>query len=258
MSILKRLKERFDEADRIVIIGCNQFPGFYESIFDNGDTFYDEETEVKEALENKIGKKKIDVACDYYDYDKYKTDISEAFMNIYVDKIKEVLPIKITENEHFKFDAIDDITVLSPKYYNYTTDKWYNSVITNIKTLQMIKDYTLNLPGAQQYLIDKYSPRDGYIPFLSNNINYWKELDIKEYGKEGDYKKEGMIIGLLDMLLKLSEDENENIFFEISRDVAEDISPICYMDEPTIYYKGVELQQVIKDIKEILKYQRGE
>ena len=173
MSILKKLQERFNEADRIVIIGCNEFPGFYESIFNNGDTFYDEETEIKEALEDRVGKDKIDVECNYYDYNEYQTDVSEAFMNIYVDKIKEVLPIEITENEHFKFDAIDDLIVLSPKYYNYVTDKWYNSVVTNIKTLQMIKDHTLSLPGAQEYLIDEYSARDGYIPFLSNNINYF-------------------------------------------------------------------------------------
>lgn len=254
MSILAKLQERYDEEDRIVEIGCQRFPGFYESIFNNGDTFWDEQTMIQDALENQIGKNKIDVECDYADFDEYKIDISKAFMELYVEKIEESLPIEITDHEHFKFSIINDLTVFSPRYYNYETDKWYNSIVTNNKTLQMIKDYTLNLPDAQQYLINHYTSRDGYIPFLSNDIDYWKELDIKEYGKRGDLQKEGMIIALLDMLLALSDDE---IFNKITYDVAEDISPLCYMDEPTIYYKGVELQQVIKDIKEILKYKEG-
>ena len=120
--------------------------------------------------------------------------------------------------------------IYSPKYYNYDTDHCYSPIITNKITLQLIKEHTLKLNGAQQYIIDHFTSCDGFISFISNSFQEWKDLDIKEY-------EERHLIALLDMLIALSEEDGH---MEISYSIAEDISPICYA-YPIIYYKNKEV-----------------
>ena len=180
-------------------IGCYRFPGFYESIFCNSDEFIDEEGEIVFEIEQIIESKDFEVCMEYVDFNKYQIDVCDTFMKHYVEKLIDVLPYDITEHEDFKFDIVDEsIEVVSPKYYNYSTDRCYCQVETNRKTLKLLKEYTLKLEDAEKYIKNHFTSYDGFISFITNDINKWKELDIEDY-------EENMLISLLDMCIALSD-----------------------------------------------------
>lgn len=223
-------------------IGSFKFNGFYESCFSNSDDYYDECYNVYDELSRELGVSDFEVDIEYND--EYERDVCKQFMKEYVNQIKEVLPYWITENKMFKFDIVDDkdnIVIVSPKYYNFETDKYYCNIETNIETLNLIKWYTLNLKGAKEYIIKRHSSYDGFISFIRNDINYWKRMSMSEMIYEERY-----LIALLDMLLLLLD--NENIFELINYDVLEKVEKYEYMKEPTIYYnkKYYELDEFKK------------
>ena len=88
-------------------IVCFKFPGFYESIFCNSGDFLDDEDELKFELEELLGEGKIDIYYEYEDFNKYKIDVGEKFMEYHLEKIIDLLPSEITDNEDFCFEKID-------------------------------------------------------------------------------------------------------------------------------------------------------
>lgn len=270
-------------------IESSYFPGFYESIFSHSNEFIDYEIQDKEELEEIVGKGNVEVTYEYIkdeNYDgriEYMKDVSQAFLEAYVEAIKDALPYEITDDKDFLLEVnTENMVVASPKYYNYSTDRCWCDICTNIKTLQMIKGYTLKMKYTKEYIIKRHSSRDGYISFVSNNINYWNKLDISEY-------EDNMLAALFDALIVLSylEDEfdkykffadikirkiikaymevnrkiekikeiNDEVekkvknipyyeaFNEINISVAEDYCQICYA-EPIIEYKGKEYKNM--------------
>lgn len=238
----------------IRIIGSFQFSGFYESIFCHSDQFIDYECEIEETLKKK-NIKFSEVRYEYEDIRKYEKNVCKAFMKEYVDHIKEVLPYKIVCNKNFKFDIEDEsITVISPKEYNFETDRCYCNIQTNGKTLKMIKNYALSLKGAKEYIYKRWKSCDGFISFINYNIDYWKKTPIKRY-------KEAMLITLLDMILLLS-DERSIIHIEMT--VYENI-PATEYAIPIIRYNGKDYDcytqiESLSDPNEIqiVKYLKGE
>ena len=208
-------------------ISCYNFPGFYESIFCHSDEFIDDEYELQWELESLVGEGKIEVYYEYDDFDKYKLDVGNKFMEYYIKEIKKVLPSEITDHEEFKLDKIDySISVSSPEYYNYRTDNCYCEIETNSKTLNLIKEHTLKLEGVDKYIKSHFTSCDGFISFISNDINYWKSLDIEEY-------ETNMLTSLLDMLISLSPWGD---FEQITLGTYYDIDKYYYADA-TIEYK---------------------
>lgn len=214
----------------IVEISSHRFPGFYESIFCNSDEFIDDEYEFKGLLEEIVIDEKLEVAYEYENFEQYKKDVSKKYLEYYVEKIIDCLPSKIFNADYFKFEIIDDednIEVISPKYYNYRTDSCYCLVETNIETLQELKNFGLkNEEYVQEYLRNHFTSYDGFCSFISNNIEYWKQLDIKEYIEETRY-----LIALLDMIIAL----NDSTGFEvITLSTYYDIDKYYYA-EPIVY-----------------------
>ena len=174
----------------IMEIGSFKFDGFYESVYNNSDMFISDENELKDEILSKydlnidytISDKDFDVDYDFIDYDEYKKDVCKCFMENYIEKIVDVLPSWITEFDFFKFEkSDDDIVVISPKYYNYSTDRCYCNIETNIETLNLIKHHTLNLKGAKEYIKDNFTSRDGFISHVTNSYEKWKLLNISDY-----------------------------------------------------------------------------
>ncbi len=213
--------------DIIKHIGTYEFVGFYESIFDSADDFYYEEKEIKKKLSEKIdGIDSVDY--EYENYNQYKLDVGNLFVENYFDKFIDVLPSEITDKDSFKFEYIDDsMYMFSPKEYNYYTDEIYFSVITNYSTLKDIKDYALKLKGVREYISDKFKSYDGKTSFIRNDYDYWKFKDIKDY-------EENMLISLLDMVIYLSDNDGFN---HIHESILDNISKYEYAF-PYVYHKG--------------------
>lgn len=232
----------------VIEIGSNLFDGFYESIHCNSDEFIDIEMEDKAILDDLLffidNKDDIEVVYEYEDINEYEKDVCDIFMQLYVERIIDELPIDITDKECFKLDIVGDIEVVSPPYYNFTTDKCYINVETNYDTLNMIKEYTLSQQGANRYILDHFTSCDGFISFINNDINIWKQKDIKDY-------KEREIIALLDMLLILANEENGN---DLNEETYYDTDKYCYTI-PYCYIKGKKydmytyIDKVVRTIK---------
>ena len=160
----------------IIEIGSYNFPGFYESLFCNSDEFIDDEYEIQGELEELVSSKNFEVVYEYIDFNEYKIDVGKAYMKNYVDKLIEVLPDDITEDNSFLFEINEEsIKITSPKYYNYSTDKAWVEVKANLKTLELIKKHGLELDDAEGYIKQHFTSYDGFISFVSNDINIWKE-----------------------------------------------------------------------------------
>lgn len=213
----------------IIEISSHRFPGFYESIFNGADDFFDDEYELQADLLEIVDDEKLEVCYEYENFDLYKKDVSKKYLEYYVDKLIEILPPDIYEHNDFKFEIIEgenNVTVVSPKYYNYSTDRCYCLVETNIQTLEMLKDFGLKHEDVQKYLIDNFTSYDGYISFVKNDIEYWKTLSIEEYVEEERY-----IIALLDMIIYMND---LNAFEEIKLATYYDIDKYYYA-EPIVY-----------------------
>ena len=230
--MVKQVKKMMIER----IIGSYRFQGFYESIYSNSDEFMDDEQETSEEY----GLNYEDVNYEYTDFNRYKEDVSQKFLEKYIETIKEELPYNITMDEQFLFKMIEDTTfVVSPRYYNYETDRCYCKIQTNNETLTMIKDYTLGLDGAEEYILNNFTSRDGYHSFITNDIRRWKELPAEDY-------EENMLICLLDMLLSLSYEGN--VFNDIGYEVLDEICKyeyaICYVNQEG---KSIPLTEYLKN-----------
>ena len=199
------------------------FYGFYESIYlDYEEISYYEKEELEE-LETQLNQElenNFYINYDWSDQERaeYFNIVGSTFMENMEYLIRYYIPEEMKQEDYYKFD-IEYIGVYSPKYYNYTTDKIDYIIKTNEKTMQELKKYILNLPGAEQYIFKRFKSYDGFISFLSNNIDYWKTEPI-----ETDEKYAG---ALIDMLLKLND---EDITINLNMETMDDIDPaITYM-----------------------------
>lgn len=220
-------------------LNSKYFNGFYESIYLNSDEFIDMEQEDTEELKELTGRQDLEVIYEYENITQYMQDVSKEFNNLYIELILQELPAAIKDNKFFKFEKVEGTDLLiSPKYYNYSTDRTFIKVNTNLETLNLIKWYTLNKPEAQKYLIDNHSSRSGFISFIKNDLDYWKQTPAGEY-------EEIYIYALFDMFLTL--EAGPEAVQDLNYETAENIDKYCYVypelyvnNEKTDYYKFKE------------------
>lgn len=217
-------------------LNSKYFNGFYESIYLYSEEFIDLEQEDTEELKELTGRQDLEVIYEYENINQYMQDVSNEFNNLYIELILQELPAAIKDNKFFKFEKVENSNFLiHPKYYNYRTDRTFIKVNTNLETLNLIKWYTLNKPEAQQYLIDHHSSRSGFISFIKNDIEYWKQTPAGEY-------EEIYIYALFDMFLTL--ETGPEAVQDLNYETAENIDKYCYVypelyvnNEKTDYYK---------------------
>ena len=225
------------------------FYGFYNSIFLDDGLIYEYEMEELTELETKLNQELetnfyINYEWSDHERNRYFNTVGAEFIENMEYLINYYIPEEMKQQDYYKLD-IEYIGVYSPKYYNYTTDKIDYIIKTNKQTMQELKKYILDLQGAEQYIFKRFSSYDGFISFLSNNIEYWKTEPI-----ETDELYTG---ALIDMLLNLN---NENIMEDLNIETMDNIdSVLCYM-VPYLYsyktgdqlptYKEDQLEEFIK------------
>lgn len=227
----------------------NLFYGFYNSIFSDDDYLYETEkeelVELEKELDTKLPSFEISYEHENETLQEYKTDISKAFIDEFREKLEEAIPEEIQEEDSYIFN-IQFLAVLSPKYYNYSTDTILYELETNQETLKLIKDYTLSIPNAEDYILKKYTSRDGYTSFLENSIDYWKGNEIES--------QENYLGALLDMLLTLTTEEAK---FKLNLATYEETDPeITYMTrylENKNTHKRIKYTDNLTEIKKWIK-----
>lgn len=143
------------------------FEGFYESTLYNSDSLYwITQTDKEEGYLK---------GNQYYEIDNWEEFTKEVATNV-VDELLNILPDnEIIQDMKLKY-------IYSPKYYNYETD----SLIIDMKlNLTKLKRYCFNTYKKEfnQYLKDNFTSHDGFISYISNNINDFKTEYYKPHNE---------------------------------------------------------------------------
>lgn len=144
------------------------FAGFYESVYENSDTEYwliDEE--VCWYKDNKD----MDVSPDDFemDYSARRKAICERFCEV----IKNYTP-----------DFVNSVTfdeLVSPKYYNFETDRIYANIELEDGWEDKIKEFIdTNKEWLRPIIKEEWSDRDGFWSYMSNDVDEWENKIIVE------------------------------------------------------------------------------
>ena len=128
------------------------FNGFYGSLFESIiDNSVDDYLECNEVEYDD---------CDF-NYDEIRTEIATDYSKYVSDQLNE-LEIKNT----IKFIAID-----SPRTYNFENDEIVIELEINIVDV-LLKLYNY-LDEFRDYILQRFTSRDGFISFVSNNSHDW-------------------------------------------------------------------------------------
>lgn len=163
----------------------NIFDGFYESNLFNSDT----ELYLTEMLQEN------DEQYEISNFEAYQEDISQKAAEL----LKEICKSPIIK-------SIKYLSITSPRYYNYSTDKLNLLIDVNLTKL---KNYiNKNKTAFDKYLKENFTSYDGFISFVDNNyknfihtyktdksekercINVMLEYYILEKIKDSDYHQE--------------------------------------------------------------------
>ena len=133
-------------------VRINFFSGFYESIYDS-------------VFDREVGYIMEDYEEGYDDF-RFTYDY-KLYVKNYISAISSELGIDLVVNE-----------LISPREYNFSTD-----VITcwmQPKDLKKISS-ALDSPTLKEIIKRRFTSRDGFISFYSNDINEWKEKPVTDW-----------------------------------------------------------------------------
>ena len=103
-------------------------------------------------------------------YDDARKIINERCVDWVEDKIKELLNIHIKVNYQ---------SMVSPKYYNFSNDSI--NVEYEIDSLTVIRNYLIDNRGMfEEYLLENYKSRDGFISSHSHKVDDWLSVMYSE------------------------------------------------------------------------------
>ncbi|WP_288764983.1 hypothetical protein [uncultured Porphyromonas sp.] len=198
------------------------FCGFYESSLWNSDSIEDD---INWLLDNEGEESDLDKVDDLYysiDAEKYQQEISEYYMEEYIDSINRVYPDLLKSIPEAK------VEVSSPAYYNYSTDRIFQKVKLNTEKLKELHREAMASPKFEATIKETFTPRMGYMPLLSDRLSDWKEitqLDTTELNvllnMQADLKLREQICGIKTLCELRCEDTG--------------IRPIDYIDQDLLY-----------------------
>ena len=142
-------------------IECLGFHGFYESQFYNSDSEYYAVRYDFDYLQDKYGK---DVTYDDFDLDfkSYTKDMCEEFVKAYLN------------NTPYFIENLEFTEMVSPKYYNFTTDRVFaKATLADDWQEQLIQIMLDNEEYFTNEIKEHHTSRDGFCSFMENTFSYW-------------------------------------------------------------------------------------
>lgn len=147
------------------------FPGFYESDLENSDTSY---WAIKEELE--YYREECDAPCKElteddleFRYEDYEKDVRENW----ADAWKEYAPEIVL--------SMENVTMWSPRYYNFDHDRLYADIeLADNWQDEMRHFMALNYDWLKDRIHDDWTSYDGFMSFMSNDIDEWDKYLFEE------------------------------------------------------------------------------
>lgn len=180
------------------------FPGFYNTIFDEGDSFVEYELSDEENFRSNYPE--LDgIPFDFIwknfwdavDYTKGNLGVANAV----VEGVRELLA-----------DFIESISLeklVSPKEYNFDNDSVNVEIVPKADAIRNFIHE--NWEAFQAFIHRRYTSRDGFMSFYSNDADDWKE-------ETDDFRAldvNGHVLGtLLDFIAATNEVDDMKLYYE--------------------------------------------
>jgi len=183
------------------------FSGFYNSIWEfdyEQELCYINESRRDNGLDELTSDNEIEI-----DYTNYKNNIAEQ----YCDVIGELL------NDYI--DSMKFIKIKSPREYNFTTDKIECNVTFDTNKIQ---EWCVdNLDTLGKYIKDRFTSRDGFISFFSNNVDVW--INDTDNFTNFDFDNGWVYINtILECMFDENFSEVDDIYYDIDTNSSEYIT----------------------------------
>lgn len=156
------------------------FPGFYNTIFDEGDSFVEFELDDEDGFYSnypELAGVPFDFIQDNFwdavDYAKGNLGV----VNALVKAVKELLSDFIIS---IKLEKL-----VSPKEYNFHNDSVNVEIVPNVQAIRSFIHE--NWDAFQSFIRKRYTSRDGFMSFHSPDADEWKQDtdDFRELGVNG-------------------------------------------------------------------------
>lgn len=151
------------------------FPGFYESDLENSDTSYWAIKEELDYYRNDCETPCKELTEDDFDfrYEDYEKNVRENWAYGWKENAPEIVL------------SMENVTMWSPRYYNFDHDRLYADIelADNWKS-EMRHFMAENYNWLKDRIRDDWTSYDGFISFMSNDIDEWgnylfEELDSR-------------------------------------------------------------------------------
>ncbi len=155
----------------IINIELPFFPGFYETDLENSDTSYWAIKEELEYLQNDC-----DTPCKAlteddleFRYEDYEKDVRENWAAYWKKNAPEIVL------------SMDNVTMWSPRYYNFDHDRLYADIeLADNWQDEMRHFIALNYDWLKDRIENDWTSYDGFMSFMSNDIDEWGDYLFKE------------------------------------------------------------------------------
>ena len=147
------------------------FPGFYNSDLEDADTAY---WAIKEELQ--YYQEECDTPCKEltgddldFNYSDYEKDVREQW----VEGFREHMPEFVL--------SVEDVEMVSPKYYNFSTDKLYADVELRDNWREKMRAFMKeNAEWLKDRIKKDWTSYDGFCSFMSNDLSEWDNYLFEE------------------------------------------------------------------------------
>lgn len=148
------------------------FPGFYESILWDADTvcasIWDE---YAGEFVRPLTDDEVEEIYSSINREAYERDVDDVYMSGYIDLMNCVSDGLITKL------STEGVRQHSPAHYNFSTDRIFQKVLLDLNELKAIHEKCIESKDFRQFLKDSFTARDGWMPYLSEDIEDWKSLE---------------------------------------------------------------------------------
>lgn len=228
------------------------FPGFYESDLENSDTSYWAIKEELEYYQNEYAYNNPDEQAIYsqlteddldFNYEDYEKDVRDAWVESFRSRVPDFVL------------SIEDAKMVSPKYYNYDTDRVYADVELRDDWMDAVREFMVeNADWLRKRIEDDWTSYDGFMSFMSNNFDdlshdededYWgaKSWYFHLFSGQSD-RWEAYISTMIGYMMYR---ENDRLRDDLVMDALEDIYAGSYV---FITDEGEEKLQELRDQRE--------
>ena len=155
------------------------FPGFYESDLENGDTSYWAIKEELEYYQNEYAYNNPDEQAIYsqlteddldFNYEDYEKDVRDAWVESFRSRVPDFVL------------SVEDAKMVSPKYYNYDTDRVYADVELRDDWMDAVREFMVeNADWLRKRIEDDWTSYDGFMSFMSNNFDDLSHDEDEDY-----------------------------------------------------------------------------